>query len=182
LSPTELRIAGANGEIMSSGREGELQVRGPSVFAGYLNNAAANIAAFTPDGWFRTGDLARLDADGNLTITGRIKELINRGGVKINPADTELVLAKHPAVQQCALIPVPDDLLGEKICCALHLRPGCQAPTLGELLAWLHQQGVSKMHWPERLELVDAMPLTPTRKIMKAKLAENILATASAAA
>jgi len=181
---TELRIAGAGGEILASGREGELQVRGTSVFAGYLNNIAANAAAFTADGWFRTGDLARLDADGNLTITGRSKELINRGGVKINPTDTELVLSKHPAVQQCALIPVPDDLLGEKICCAIHLRPGCQPPTLAELLAWLRQQGVSKIYWPERLEFVEAMPLTPTRKIIKAKLAANILGrtTASAAA
>jgi cyclohexanecarboxylate-CoA ligase len=172
---TELRIAGADGDILLAGREGELQVRGGSVFAGYLNNATANEAAFTADGWFRTGDLARLDSHGNLTITGRIKELINRGGVKINPTDTELVLSRHPAVQQCALVAVPDDMLGEKICGVLCLRPGCSRPTLGELLAWLQQQGVSKIYWPERLEFVEAMPLTPTRKIIKGRLVENIL-------
>jgi cyclohexanecarboxylate-CoA ligase len=181
---TELRIASADGGAFAAGREGELQVRGGSVFSGYLNNAAANKAAFTADGWFRTGDLARLDGNGNLHITGRIKELINRGGVKINPTDTELVLSKHPAVQQCALVPVPDDLLGERICCVLHLKPGHQQLTLAALLDWLQQQGVSKICWPERLEFVDAMPLTPTRKIIKARLVENIVrpVTASAAA
>jgi cyclohexanecarboxylate-CoA ligase/acyl-CoA synthetase len=181
---TELRIAGADGDILCAGREGELQVRGISVFAGYLSNAAANQAAFTADGWFRTGDLARINSDGYLTITGRIKELINRGGVKINPTDTELVLSKHPAVQQCALIPVPDDLLGEKVCCVVSLRPGNRRPTLSDILEWLGQQGVSKIYWPERLEFVDTMPLTPTRKIIKTRLIENVqhLATTSAAA
>jgi cyclohexanecarboxylate-CoA ligase len=179
---TELRIANADGDILAAGREGELQVRGGSVFAGYLNNAAANTAAFTADGWFRTGDLARLDSNGSLYITGRIKDLINRGGVKINPTDTELVLSKHPAVQQCALVPVPDDVLGEKICCVLHLKPGHQQPTLAALLDWLQQQGVSKIYWPERLEFVDAMPLTPTRKIIKARLVEDIVRPVMASA
>jgi cyclohexanecarboxylate-CoA ligase len=180
---TELRVAGADGAVLPAGREGELQVRGGSVFSGYLNNALANAMAFTADGWFRTGDLARLDSDGNLTITGRIKELINRGGVKINPADTELVLSQHPAVQQCALVPVPDDVLGERICCVLDVRPGQERPSLPGILDWLAQQGVSKIYWPEQLEFVDAMPLTPTRKIIKGRLVENILrpATASAA-
>ena len=152
--------------------EGELQVRGPSLFSGYLDNAAASADAFTEDGWFRTGDLAVMDAAGFIRITGRSKDVINRGGVKFNPADVEDLLAGHPAFAQCAIVPVPDATLGERACLVAILRPGDEQPTLDDLRAFLTEAGVAKTKWPERLEFVDEMPMTPTRKVKKAELAK----------
>ncbi len=93
-----------------------MQVRGCSVFSGYLDNPQASSDSFTSDGWFRTGDLARMDAHGNMRITGRLKEVINRGGVKFNPADIEALLDRHPAILQCAIAPIPDPVMGERAC------------------------------------------------------------------
>jgi cyclohexanecarboxylate-CoA ligase len=166
---TQLRIAdGAT--VRDPDEEGELQVRGVSVFEGYLDNTDATAAAFTADGWFRTGDLARLDAAGNLLITGRLKDVINRGGIKFNPTDVEAIIASHAAIAQCAIVPMPDTVLGERACCFVVLRPGA-AVTLDALREWLTAHDVAKIKWPERLEIIDDMPLTPTRKIKKAELA-----------
>jgi cyclohexanecarboxylate-CoA ligase len=167
---TELRIADGT-TTLSPGAEGELQARGASVFEGYLENAEATAAAFTPDGWFRTGDLARLDPAGNLEITGRLKDVINRGGVKFNPADVEAAIGSHVAVAQCAIVPSPDPVLGERACCFVVLKPGALRVTLDDLRTWLAAQEIAKARWPERLEIIDEMPLTPTRKIKKAELA-----------
>lgn len=170
---TELRVMTGD-EPAAPGEEGELQVRGCSVFDGYLDNDAATAGAFTPDGWFRTGDLARIDAGGNILITGRLKDVINRGGVKFNPADVEAVIDRHAAVMQCAIAPIPDPTLGERACCFVVLKPSAQLD-LDALRAWLTQNGVSKMKWPERLEVVAEMPMTPTRKIKKAELIKALL-------
>jgi cyclohexanecarboxylate-CoA ligase len=158
------------------GTEGELEVRGRSVFEGYLDNAEATADAFTADGWFRTGDLARLDAKGNVQLTGRCKDVINRGGVKFNPADIETLIARHPAVASCAIVPAPDAVLGERACCFVVLRPGTADLHLDELQSWLGGHHVAKLKWPERLELIDDMPMTPTRKVMKGELARRAAA------
>jgi cyclohexanecarboxylate-CoA ligase len=166
---TALRIADGDAPL-PAGTEGELQARGLSVFEGYLDNPDATAAAFTADGWFRTGDLARLDSAGNLEITGRLKDVINRGGVKFNPADVEAIIGTHASVAQCAIVPMPDPVLGERACCFVVLKPGAAAVTLDDLRAWLTAKEVAKARWPERLEIIDDMPLTPTRKIKKAEL------------
>src|SRR5262245_32123450 len=140
---TELRIADGTTPL-STGSEGELQARGASVFAGYLDNTDATATAFTADGWFRTGDLARLHAAGNLEITGRLKDVINRGGVKFNPADVEAAIGTHAAVAQCAIVPTPDPVLGERACCFLVLRPGAAAVTLDDLRAFLAAKEIAK--------------------------------------
>jgi cyclohexanecarboxylate-CoA ligase len=158
------------------GVEGELQVRGPSVFDGYLDNAQATADAFTPEGWFRTGDLARMDEHGNIQITGRSKDVINRGGVKFNAADVEALLARHPGVASCAIVPTPDPVLGERACCFVVLKPQADGLRLEDLCRWLADHGVAKVKWPERLEIVDEMPMTPTRKIMKGELARRVAA------
>ncbi len=170
---TELRVVREDGAVAPPGEEGELQMRGASVFAGYLNDPAATRAAFTADGWFRTGDLATMDADGNTRLAGRTKDLINRGGVKFNPLEIETLLARHPAIEQAAIVPMPDPVLGEKACLFVALRPGATL-TLAEVTGWLDAARVSKVKWPERLEIVDAMPLTPTRKIMKGELTKRL--------
>ena len=165
---TTLRIADGT-TALGPDMEGELQVRGASVFEGYLDNPDATTAAFTGDGWFRTGDLARLDPAGNLQITGRLKDVINRGGIKFNPTDVEAIIAGHAAVAQCAIVPTPDPVLGERACCFVVLKPGT-AVTLDQLREWLTAHEVAKIKWPERLEIIDDMPLTPTRKVKKAEL------------
>ena len=166
---TELRVVREDGSVCAAGEVGELQVRGPSLFAGYRDNEAATRAAFTADGFFRTGDLASADAAGNVALCGRTRELINRGGVKFNPLDVELLLGRHPAIESCAIVPMPDAVLGERACCFAVVRPG-HACTLADLQHWLAAAQVSKIKWPERLELVESMPLTPTRKIIKGEL------------
>ena len=153
--------------------EGELQVRGCSVFDGYLANDEATSGAFTDDGWFRTGDLARMDAQGNICITGRLKEVINRGGVKFNPADIEALIDQHPSVQQCAIAALPDPIMGERACCFAVLKPGASL-SLDDIRAWMTTHEIGKTKWPERLEIGTAMPLTPTRKIKKADLVKGL--------
>jgi len=169
---TQLRIVNEETPA-AAGVEGELQARGCSVFDGYLANEKATADAFTADGWFRSGDLARADAGGNIVITGRLKDVINRGGVKFNPADVEAVIDRHAAVAQCAIAGVPDAVLGERACCFAVLRPQASLDLEG-LRAWLQENGVGKMKWPERLEIVPEMPLTPTRKIKKADLLKRL--------
>ena len=170
---TEVRVVGPDDAALPAGEEGELHVRGSLLFPGYFDHPEANRDAFTADGWFRTGDLAVVDRDGNVAITGRCKDVINRGGVKYNPRDVEDLLAAHPQVDMAAIVPVPDPVLGERACCCITVA-GDAAPTLEAICAYLDENGVAKVRWPERLEVVDAMPLTATRKIVKGRLAERV--------
>ena len=170
----DVRIANPEGDTeVPTGAEGELQLAGYSVFPGYLNNPGANTHAFAADGYFRTGDLATVDADGNVVITGRVKDVINRGGIKINPTDVENLLQAHPAIVLAAVVPMPDDVLGERMCLFATLAPGARL-TFAEVTGYLERNGVAKMRWPERLEIIDEMPMTPTRKIRKGELAKLV--------
>ena len=165
---TELRVVGEDGVALPAGGEGELQIRGASVFSGYYNNPEANENAFDGE-WFRTGDLATIDDQGYLRLTGRIKEIINRGGVKFNPLDIEALINQMPEVQVAAIVPVPDPVLGEKAC--VFVQPsGTGAVTLDAITSHLDTNEIAKDKWPERLEIIEAMPLTPTNKIMKGRL------------
>ena len=169
-TPTfEVRIAGPDDSVVEDSAEGELQIRGSSVIAGYFDNAQANRDAFAADGWFRTGDLAVRDGNGDIRITGRVKDVINRGGIKINPTDVEAVIDRHPAVVASAIVPFPDDVLGEKAAVHVELLGGTTLD-LDDIRRWLEEHGVAKIKWPEALEFVDRMPMTPTRKIIKSAL------------
>jgi non-ribosomal peptide synthetase component E (peptide arylation enzyme) len=167
---TEIRIVDGEGRPCPSGEEGELQVRGCLLFPGFFDNPGANDAGFAADGWYRTGDLATADAAGNVAITGRSKDVINRGGVKFNPRDVEDLLDAHPAILQSAVVPMPDPVLGERACAFVTLRPGAAPPALAELCAYLAAKGIAKLKHPERLAVIAEMPLTPTRKIIKGRL------------
>ena len=165
----DARVSGADGAPLGPGEEGELEIRGYTVLAGYLGNDEANRTSFTGDGFFRTGDLATIDTDGNVVITGRVKHVINRGGIKINPTDIEHLITAHEAVVQAAIVAMPDDVFGEKACLFVELAPGASFG-FDDMTAYLGSNGVAKIRWPERLETVDEMPVTPTRKIIKDEL------------
>ena len=174
---TEVRIVGPDDAALPPGEEGELQIRGSLLFPGYFDHPEANREAFSAGGWFRTGDLAVVTGEGNVAITGRCKDVINRGGIKYNPRDVEDLLAAHPQIDMAAIVPVPDPVLGERACCCITVAGGA-APTLDAVCAYLDENGVAKVRWPERLEVLDAMPLTATRKIVKGRLVERLERTA----
>lgn len=161
------------GEPLPAGKEGEMQLSGYSVLNRYVGEHEANKAAFTDDGWFRTGDLASLDREGNIMITGRVKDVINRGGIKINPSDIESTLVNNDAIVQAAVVPMPDEVLGERLCAYVVLREGAEL-TLEQLCEWLAARQIAKMRWPERLEVISEMPMTPTRKVIKPVLVADI--------
>lgn len=169
---TEVRVADDAGRVVPPGEAGEIQVRGPSVFAGYYDNPAATAAAFTADGWFRSGDIGRMDASGNVTLAGRIKDVVNRGGVKYNPEEVEILIERHPAVAQCAIVPLADARMGERACCFAVLKPGA-ALDLEGLCAFLSDHGIAKYKLPERLEIRTELPMTATRKVIKSRLAPS---------
>ena len=165
-----LRILDEAGNDVAPGGEGEIAGRGPSIHLGYHNNPAANAVAFTPDGWFRTGDIGYLDADGNLVISGRNKEMVNRGGKKFHPREIEEILYASPKVLHAAIIGVPDPRLGERNCLCVVPRPGCTV-VLEEMTALLDGK-VATYKLPESLEIFESLPFTPTGKLQRHRLAE----------
>ena len=169
----EARVVGDDGALLAPDEEGHLETRGPFQISSYYGNEKATAEAFHADGWFRTGDLARIDRDGHVYMSGRAKDLIIRGGVKINPVDVELAMDAHPAVAQSAIVPYPDPVLAERACLVLAMAPG-ETLTLDEVRAYLDGLGIAKLRWPERLEFVEAMPMTASRKIIKGKLIEQL--------
>ena len=171
---TELRVAGPEGNVLPPGEQGELHVRGCSLFSGYVGNDEATQHCFSEDGWLRTGDLATMDAQGNVTLRGRTKELINRGGVKFNPLDLEVAITNHPAVAQVAIAPLPDEILGERASCFVILKPGASL-SFEQLKDYLAEKKFAKFTWPEHFVIVNEMPMTPTRKVMKAELVRRYL-------
>ena len=166
---TELRIVDGEGRVSGSNTEGELQMRGASVFAGYLKNEDATRESFTAEGWFRTGDLATIDAHGFLTITGRTKEIIDRGGIKFNPLEVEKQILQMPEVVSVAMVPMADPVLGERACAFLQLTPN-SILALEDILDTLKRAGVAKYKWPEAMRIIEEMPVTPTQKVKRGDL------------
>ncbi|WP_459615187.1 class I adenylate-forming enzyme family protein [Bordetella sp. 2513F-2] len=153
------------------GEVGQIGGRGASLMLGYYDNQQATEASFNSHGWFMTGDLGRLDADGYLVITGRKKDLIIRGGHNIYPARIENLAMQHPAVARAAVLPVPDARLGEKVCLAVMFKPGAQAEA-ETLLAHLDASGLSRYDMPEYFVALDEIPLTASGKMYKRDLVE----------
>lgn len=153
----EIGIANTSEEFLPPGEEGEIVVRGPAVFSGYVGNPEANQALWM-HGWFRTGDAGRLDEAGNLFITGRLKEMINRGGEKILPAELDIVLASHPAVLEAAAFSVPHPTLGEDMACAIVLRPNLDQPPSAAELHRFAAQRLASFKVPRRIYFVEQIP------------------------
>jgi acyl-CoA synthetase (AMP-forming)/AMP-acid ligase II len=168
-----IRIVTGDGSDVHPGAEGEIWVRTMKVFSGYLDDPELNAAAFTPDGWFRTGDVGRLDADGFLYLTGRVNELINRGGAKVSPREVDEALLAHPAVSAAGTFAVPDARLGQDIVAAVVFEPG-QIAAARELRAWMLDR-LSPHKVPRRIWVVDDLPRTPTGKVQRGVLADRFL-------
>ena len=170
----EIRVLDEGGDQVAAGESGDLQTRGPSQALGYFHRDDLYAAA-SPDGdWFDTGDVARVRDDGGIRIVGRTKDLVIRGGENVPVAEVEDLLLRHPAVDEIAVIAMPDERLGERACAVVASQePGL---TLADLTSTLDAAGMAKQFWPEQLVLMDEMPHTPSGKIQKFKLREQIAA------
>jgi cyclohexanecarboxylate-CoA ligase len=166
LPGVRVRVCSDDGEARETG-EGELEAMAPEMFLGYLDPALDG-AAFTEDGWFRTGDVANIDEDGYVTIIGRTKDIIVRGGENISAREVEDVLFEHPKVQQVAVVGVSDQVMGQRACA--FVVPGDEVPSLDELTEFLSARGVARQKAPERLEIVDGLPMTASGKVQKHRL------------
>ncbi len=173
IGANEILVVDEGGAPVPAGSEGEILARGPECFLGYADDAE-DAEAFTPDGWFRTGDLGIVDADGYLRVTGRRKDIIIRKGENLSARELEDLIATHPAVAEVAVVGIPDPAAGEIACAVVRTRRGRVAPNLGELAAHLTAQGLSRRKLPERLELVDDFPRTASGKILKRALRERL--------
>ncbi|MEW6472132.1 MAG: (2,3-dihydroxybenzoyl)adenylate synthase [Actinomycetota bacterium] len=176
VSPAdEILIVGPDGQPVPDGEPGELLTRGPYTIRGYYRAEEHNARAFTADGFYRTGDVVRQDAGGNLIVEGRAKDLINRGGENISAEEIENLLLAHPAVREAAAVAMPHPVLGEQTCAYLVMRPD-EKLDLAALSAYLEGRGVARFKWPERLEIVDALPVTNVGKVDKKRLRDDIAA------
>ena len=171
-----LRIIDDDDHDVPYGEVGEIAAVGPSVHMGYLDNPAANQDAFTPDGWFRTGDLGYFaDAEGNVRIAGRKKEIVNRGGKKYFPREIEELLYQHPSILQAAIVGAPDPRLGEKNCLCVILKDGTTL-SLEEVVSFLRGR-VADYKLPEALVVMNDFPMTPTGKIRRPELVKRVAGT-----
>ena len=167
------------GAEVPQGEVGELIVRGPYTLHGYFRSPEYNARAFTPSGFYRSGDLLRKDRTGNYVVEGRRKDLINRGGEKISAEEVENLILSHPSVQNVACVPYPDEVLGERMCACVVLHPGSTLE-LPELVQFLSDCEIAKFKLPERLEILDELPLSGFGKVSKKELAAMLAATVSA--
>lgn len=168
-----LKIVDSDGNEVPIGQEGELVSKGPGIFTGYFKSPEDNKAVFTTDGFFRTGDLAKKDERGYIFITGRIKDIVNRGGEKISAVEIENLMSEHPWIQSVAVVGMPDKVLGERICAYVQLVPGAKL-SFEEIITYLKNKGASVLQLPERIEFVENIPLTNIGKFDKKVLREDI--------
>jgi acyl-CoA synthetase (AMP-forming)/AMP-acid ligase II len=167
----EIRISDESGKTVPTGMPGEIVIRGPNVMREYENNPKANAEAFYGD-WFRTGDKGTMDEDGYISIVGRLKEIINRGGEKISPREVDEILMEHPAVHQCVCFALPHDMLGEEVAAAIVLKQGAQA-TEKELREFAKVK-LADFKVPKKVVFLEAIPLGATGKLQRIGLAQKL--------
>jgi acyl-CoA synthetase len=168
IAGSEMRFVDDDGNDVGEGKDGEICTRGPELFIGYFDDAL-NAAAFLPGGWYRTGDIGRLDADGYLLITDRKKDIIIRGGENISSKEVEGVLLRHPAVADVAVVAAPDERMGEVVRACVVLRAG-ETLTLEDIRTHFADAGVARQKTPEQLTVVDALPRNASGKVLKHEL------------
>ena len=175
LEWVEVRTVDEEGHDVEVGAPGEILTRGPDRFAGYTDPALTDVAV-DADGWFRTGDVGVLDAEGYLTITDRVKDIIIRGGENVSAAEVEQLLAHMPGVAEVAVVAAPDERLGEHGCAFFRMQPGNDPPDLPAVRAHLAAAGLARQKWPEELRAVDELPRTASGKVQKFVLREGLRA------
>ncbi len=168
----DVRIVRLDGRVAAPDEEGEIRVKGPMVFHGYTD-PALDTEAFDDEGYFRTGDLGKLRADGHLVITGRLKDVIVRKGENISATEVEAVLYKHPKVAEVAVIGLPDAERGERVCAVVQLADGADPVTLAEIAAFCRDAGLMTQKTPEQLEVRTDWPRAGTGKVVKKALREE---------
>ncbi|MBI3992809.1 MAG: cyclohexanecarboxylate-CoA ligase [Candidatus Lambdaproteobacteria bacterium] len=177
ITGMEIRVVDSDGRLLPPNTEGHLQARGLTSFVGYLKKPELDTT--DADGWFDTGDNARIDPDGYVRITGRSKDIIIRGGENIPVVEVEELLYRHPDVQDASIVGMPDERLGERGCAFLVLKPG-RSMTFQDMVSYFSDMKLAKNYWPERMEVLTEMPRTPSGKIQKFKLREVAKELASA--
>ena len=173
IAGATLRIVSLDETVVPPGVEGEVRAQGPQICQGYLDTNR-NAEAFDADGWFRTGDLGRLDDEGYLVITGRLKDIIIRKGENIAAKEVEDVLYEHPAIAEVAVIGLPDDALGERCCAVVIVRDGESPPALDDIVAFCRAAGLANQKIPEQLELVTELPRNASGKVLKYQLQDQL--------
>jgi acyl-CoA synthetase (AMP-forming)/AMP-acid ligase II len=173
LPGVAIRLVDEHGHDVEVGAPGEIWSRGPELFVGYTD-AAATAAAFSPDGWFMTGDIGVLDADGYLAITDRKKDIIIRGGENVSAQEVEELLVRMPGVAEIAVVAAPDARLGEVACAFFRMQPGHSAPALADVRTYLDGAGLARQKWPEHLRAVDDFPRTASGKVQKFALRQRL--------
>ncbi|MCW2816137.1 MAG: o-succinylbenzoate--CoA ligase [Nocardioides sp.] len=174
LAGASIHVVGHDGLELPVGEEGDIAYRGPSHMIEYFRNDEETAALFTPGGYSRSGDLGRMDADGFVRVTGRLKDIVIRGGMNISARELEEHLLSHPSIANAAVVGMPDERLGEKVCAYLVLADGVDSFTLEDLTAYLMEHSVATQKLPERLELVTEFPMTATGKVQKHLLRADI--------
>jgi acyl-CoA synthetase (AMP-forming)/AMP-acid ligase II len=177
LPGVELRLVDDDGHDADAGSPGEIWSKGPECFVGYTDTAET-AAAFTADGWFMTGDVGVLDDDRYLTITDRKKDIIIRGGENVSAAEVEEVLMRMPGVAEVAVVGAPEARLGEVGCAFFRMQPGTRAPGLAEVRELLDRAGLARQKWPEHVREIDEFPRTPSGKVQKFVLRQQLRAEA----
>jgi len=167
------KVVDKEGKALPVNTPGELLIKGPGVFTGYYRNPEENEKMFDQEGYFKTGDVAKIDQHGNIALVGRIKEMINRGGESISAVEVEKLIIDHPGVMFVAAVPMPDPEMGERVCAYIQPKPGARLH-FNDILSFLKERKASVLHFPERIEFVDAMPFTKAEKIDKAALVKDI--------
>jgi acyl-coenzyme A synthetase/AMP-(fatty) acid ligase len=171
---SEVKIVDDNGNEVPRGTEGDIAYRGPAHMIEYLANPEETGALFTPDGFSKSGDLGKMTDDGYVRVTGRTKDIVIRGGMNISVREIEEHLAHHPALHAFSVVGMPDERLGERVCCYVVAKPGHNAPAVGELREFLLKEGMPIQKTPERVVAVDALPMTATGKVLKQELRNDI--------
>jgi acyl-CoA synthetase (AMP-forming)/AMP-acid ligase II len=175
LLGTELRIADEDGNDAAAGEEGDLLMRGPSLFLGYFKRPELDEESFLPGRWLRTGDLARIDAQGFVKITGRRKDIIIRGGANISPAEIEEVLLSDPRIREIACVGIPDKRLGERVCACVVPANEAGGLLIEDLLEIAQRRGLARNKWPQRLMLLDSLPMTASGKLRRPVLQASVM-------
>jgi acyl-CoA synthetase (AMP-forming)/AMP-acid ligase II len=170
----EVKIVDADGNELPRGTEGDIAYRGPAHMIEYLASPPETAALFTEDGFSRSGDLGKMTEDGYVRVTGRTKDIVIRGGMNISVREIEEHLAHHPALRAFSVVGMPDERLGERVCCYVVAASGHDAPTVDDVREFLLERGMPIQKTPERVIVVDSLPMTATGKVLKHELRKDI--------